>query len=69
VIFEVVWNNKLPEEFFTQFQAAKAFDKSSTEETKESGAITLGDCLEEFSKPEQLDEDNKWYCPQCKEHV
>lgn len=52
MIFEVVWNNKLHEEFFTQFQAAKAFDKSSTEETKESGAITLGDCLEEFSKPE-----------------
>ena len=27
------------------------------------------DCLEEFEKPELLDEENKWYCPKCKEHV
>ena len=27
------------------------------------------DCLEEFERPEQLDEDNKWYCPSCKDHV
>lgn len=22
-----------------------------------------------FEKPELLDEDNKWYCPSCKDHV
>ena len=38
------------------------------EETKE-GAITLKDCLEEFKKSEMLDEENKWYCPKCKDHV
>jgi ubiquitin C-terminal hydrolase len=41
----------------------------SQEESKESSSITLADCLEEFEKPELLDEDNKWYCPKCKEHV
>jgi ubiquitin C-terminal hydrolase len=42
--------------------------KSNQEESKD-GHITLGDCLEEFKKPEMLDEDNKWYCPKCKDHV
>ena len=31
--------------------------------------MTLYDCLKEFEKPEQLDEDNMWYCSTCKEHV
>jgi len=31
--------------------------------------ITIDDCFDEFSKPEMLDEDNKWYCNKCKEHV
>lgn len=31
--------------------------------------ITIDDCFDEFSKPEMLDEDNKWYCSKCKDHV
>jgi ubiquitin carboxyl-terminal hydrolase 4/11/15 len=31
--------------------------------------ITLENCLEQFTLPEQLDEDNKWYCSACKKHV
>ncbi|KAL5531349.1 hypothetical protein ACEPAG_4226 [Sanghuangporus baumii] len=30
--------------------------------------ISLTDCLEEFTKEEQLGEDDLWYCPQCKKH-
>ncbi|KAH8108335.1 UCH-domain-containing protein [Phellopilus nigrolimitatus] len=30
--------------------------------------ITLQDCLEEFTREEQLGEDDLWYCPQCKKH-
>lgn len=70
VIFEIIWNNKLESVFFDKFQTAKAFQTDGEgEEGKQSNDVTLGDCLEEFSKPEQLDEDNKWYCPQCKDHV
>lgn len=29
--------------------------------------ISLYDCLEEFEKEEILSEDDKWYCPRCKE--
>lgn len=31
-------------------------------------AVTLYDCLEIFSKPEVLGQNDLWYCPNCKEH-
>jgi ubiquitin carboxyl-terminal hydrolase 4/11/15 len=30
--------------------------------------ISLQDCLAEFTKEEQLGEDDLWYCPRCKKH-
>jgi ubiquitin carboxyl-terminal hydrolase 4/11/15 len=30
--------------------------------------VTIYDCLELFSKPEVLGQNDLWYCPQCKEH-
>lgn len=30
--------------------------------------ISLDDCLNEFEKDEVLSEEDKWYCPRCKEH-
>jgi hypothetical protein len=33
---------------------------------KQAGTITLDDCLREFSKQENLDKNNEWYCSQCK---
>ncbi|KAJ2609628.1 hypothetical protein H4S08_003960 [Coemansia sp. RSA 1365] len=30
--------------------------------------ITLEDCLAEFTRPEQLGEEDPWYCSKCKEH-
>jgi len=36
-------------------------------ETKNRG-ISLDDCLAEFTKEEQLGEDDLWYCPRCKKH-
>jgi ubiquitin C-terminal hydrolase len=34
-----------------------------------NGDIMLTDCLKEFKQTELLDEDNKWYCNKCKDHV
>ncbi|SCV70333.1 BQ2448_1727 [Microbotryum intermedium] len=31
-------------------------------------AITIQDCLNEFTKEERLGEDDTWYCPVCKKH-
>ena len=36
---------------------------------KPKSDITLQDCFNEFKVTETLDEDNKWYCNKCKEHV
>ncbi|KAI8582965.1 hypothetical protein K450DRAFT_225674 [Umbelopsis ramanniana AG] len=30
--------------------------------------VTLGDCLDEFTREEELGEDDLWYCPRCKQH-
>lgn len=39
------------------------------EVVEEQKDITIDDCFDEFKKPEILDENNKWYCNMCKEHV
>ncbi|KAI8974530.1 cysteine proteinase [Trametes punicea] len=36
--------------------------------SKKQQGITLQDCLDEFTKEEQLGEDDLWYCPRCKKH-
>jgi len=35
---------------------------------KRNKGISLQDCLDEFTKEEQLGEDDLWYCPRCKKH-
>ena len=30
--------------------------------------LTLSDCLEAFSRTEELDESNPWYCPMCRKN-
>lgn len=34
-----------------------------------SRSVTLDQCFQTFTRPERLDENNKWYCRKCKEHV
>jgi hypothetical protein len=31
--------------------------------------VTLRDCFQFFSEPEVLDQDNQWFCPNCRQHV
>ncbi|PLW57332.1 hypothetical protein PCANC_02454 [Puccinia coronata f. sp. avenae] len=39
------------------------------EQTKKAGELTIEECFKDFSKPEKLGEEDKWYCPRCKNHV
>lgn len=71
----MVWSRLIPKALFEKLQSAKAHPNTkevskeiSKEETKD-GLVTLKDCFEEFKKSEMLDENNKWYCGKCKEHV
>ena len=38
-------------------------------QARQSNGATLQECLDEFEKEEILAEEDKWYCPRCKEHV
>ena len=35
--------------------------------SKDGKSLTLDDCLREFTKEEQLDPENMWRCPRCKD--
>mmetsp|Transcript_30782 Transcript_30782/g.45536 ORF Transcript_30782/g.45536 Transcript_30782/m.45536 type:complete len:1052 (+) Transcript_30782:47-3202(+) len=37
--------------------------------SKSQAPVYLKECLEKFTEGEQLDENNAWYCPNCKRHV
>lgn len=37
--------------------------------SNQAKTVTLDQCLEIFSKKEILDENNKWYCSNCKQHL
>eukprot|EP00546_Thalassionema_frauenfeldii_P005026 CAMPEP_0178910418 /NCGR_PEP_ID=MMETSP0786-20121207/9088_1 /TAXON_ID=186022 /ORGANISM="Thalassionema frauenfeldii, Strain CCMP 1798" /LENGTH=943 /DNA_ID=CAMNT_0020582671 /DNA_START=199 /DNA_END=3026 /DNA_ORIENTATION=- len=37
--------------------------------SKSQAPVYLNECLEKFTEGEQLDENNAWYCPNCKRHV
>lgn len=41
--------------------------KKANSERKNKG-MSLEECLTEFTKVEQLGDDDLWYCPQCKKH-
>lgn len=43
-------------------------EKRRSRSSRRKNGITLGDCLDEFGKPEILSESDAWYCPRCKEH-
>ncbi|KAH0788602.1 Clan CA, family C19, ubiquitin hydrolase-like cysteine peptidase [Histomonas meleagridis] len=46
------------------------FNKEHHKHRTESDVnITLEKCFEYYTTNEILDEDNKWYCPHCKQHV
>eukprot|EP01022_Parablepharisma_sp_SALTPOND_P011987 TRINITY_DN1528_c0_g1_i1.p2 TRINITY_DN1528_c0_g1~~TRINITY_DN1528_c0_g1_i1.p2 ORF type:complete len:951 (-),score=91.24 TRINITY_DN1528_c0_g1_i1:6395-9247(-) len=51
-------------EFFSKASIVKKFQAATSR-----FRITLEDCLELFSKEEQLDENNMWHCSKCKKNV
>jgi ubiquitin carboxyl-terminal hydrolase 4/11/15 len=51
-----------------QFTHPEYLETKKGDAARINKGITLQDCLEEFTKEEQLGEDDLWYCPQCKKH-
>lgn len=73
VILSIVWHSDFEDTFIKQLSGmttAKKLDSAPQDsEIEETQQITLRDCFEEFRKPEMLDDENKWYCNKCKDHV
>ena len=72
LFIEIEWNfsddaiTNIDEKNFTSFSN----DSSVLDAVeKKRSPITLEDCFEQFTLPEHLDDDNRWYCSACKEHV
>ncbi|KIJ55336.1 hypothetical protein M422DRAFT_57819 [Sphaerobolus stellatus SS14] len=59
---EALWNKYDFEEFIHPELAA------ARQQGEKKENITIEDCLDEFTKEEQLGEDDLWYCPKCKKH-
>lgn len=54
---------------FNNFSNDKSVFEAIEKQHSSNSTISLQDCLEQFTQPERLDEDNKWYCSSCKSHV
>ncbi|XP_076078231.1 ubiquitin carboxyl-terminal hydrolase 15-like isoform X1 [Mytilus galloprovincialis] len=65
----VDWNPLAQEKFYDD-KAAEDFeqDDSINHKPQKKQVIQLGDCLDLFTKEEQLGENDLWYCPRCKKH-
>ena len=50
--------------FIDKFDRVEEVQKEAVEKY-----VTLQDCLNCFMQPEVLEENNKWYCNKCEEHV
>lgn len=77
LVFNVSWHSSIMTNLFDFLATAESGRKLESEETNgeenksNNGQknIQLTQCLQEFKQSETLDEDNKWYCNKCQEHV
>ena len=51
------------------YEIKKKEEKKKDEEEEDDGRLTLEKCLKKFTKEEQLEEGDEWYCSKCKNHV
>ncbi|KAH0790947.1 Clan CA, family C19, ubiquitin hydrolase-like cysteine peptidase [Histomonas meleagridis] len=58
-----------PEKGFSLLSLVRHYEVNSRNPQNGNDQITLNTCFDYFTTEETLDEDNKWYCPQCHEFV
>jgi ubiquitin carboxyl-terminal hydrolase 4/11/15 len=71
---EIEWNLKnsrckIHDTHFDIYSTHSSVDNAIGKQRTFDSTITLENCLERFTFPERLDEDNKWYCSLCRKHV
>ncbi|KAG0765019.1 hypothetical protein G6F33_006900 [Rhizopus arrhizus] len=54
---------------WSDIEELKDLDEANMNQTDQKNKqVTLSDCLDEFTKEEELSEEDLWYCPKCKKH-
>ena len=53
--------------YIERTQEVTAHESVEKEEQKKEAPLTIEECLELFVEEENLDDNESWYCPQCKE--
>ncbi|GJJ11282.1 hypothetical protein Clacol_005514 [Clathrus columnatus] len=72
------WEDTMESFFFKEFACWNPIDfqefihpeyeATRKANNKKQVDLSIEDCLDEFTKEEQLGEDDPWYCPRCKKH-
>jgi len=66
LFIQIEWRDAVD---FVQYSNHSSLVEAIQQQQQPSGNLTLDDCFSNFTRPEHLDEENKWYCSNCKEHV
>jgi ubiquitin carboxyl-terminal hydrolase 4/11 len=53
---------------WTEYVHPSYLESRTRAEQESKRGLSLQDCLDEFTKEEQLGEEDLWYCPSCKKH-
>jgi ubiquitin carboxyl-terminal hydrolase 4/11/15 len=59
----IAWDDKYVNKLDTLTKTTSPFGKEDKDKE-----LTIYDCFDIFVTEETLEEDNKWYCPKCKDH-
>jgi len=72
-IINLVWHKDFNKDWQRHLSSVvdgpKLTNEDETSSKKQDDIISIDDCFSMFNEEEILDEDNKWYCNKCKEHV
>lgn len=73
IFLNVEWQTDVANELnFEYYENHPSYEKTivtSRERSNIGQKLSLDDCFDNFTNPERLDEENKWFCSKCKDHV
>ncbi|KAJ6238880.1 ubiquitin carboxyl-terminal hydrolase [Anaeramoeba flamelloides] len=67
--FEMVQKHSSYLKHYEKINSTKTNGTKSNGTNSKNTRITLDDCLKTFLEQEKLNQQNMWYCPDCKKHV
>ena len=69
---ELIWNNRFNQKILDISTITETIQHSSyiiDDQGVMKNTPTLENCIQQFGKPEKLEENNKWFCNKCNDHI